>query len=283
MYANTAYLNNSIFPFTDDSQPLVVGSCGHYRFWGQDLFHTRRPEGREDYQLLYIASGRAYFTVNETEHTLQAGSMVIYRPWERQDYIYYGEDQPEIYWVHFTGSEVESLLAGYGISEAVFSCGNSAVYGQLFTQMLTELQRGWVDFEELLAMYLRQIFVQIRRNGEKEQLVMKSAAQEEMSKALEYFHQHYMENISIAGYAQSRGMSVSWFLRCFKQHTQLSPMQYITALRINNAINLLNNTGCNVSQIASMVGYENPLYFSRIFKKIKGVSPSTYRKMTESK
>ena len=59
-------------------------------------------------------------------------------------------------------------------------------------------------------------------------------------------------------------------------------MQYITALRINQAINLLMNTSCNMTQIAAMVGYENPLYFSRIFRKTKGVSPSQYRKMTLS-
>ena len=144
--------------------------------------------------------------------------------------------------------------------------------------MITELQRSRIGFEEVLVMCLRQIFVQIRRSKESGPVVRESAAQEEMGRALEYFHRHYMENISIADYARSRGMSVSWFLRCFKQHTRQSPMQYITALRINNAINLLENTNCNVTQIASLVGYENPLYFSRIFRKIKGVSPSQYRK-----
>lgn len=282
MYANIAYLNNSIEAFCDTSAPLIVGSCGHYRFSGEDLFHTCRPEGRVDYQLLYIASGKTFFTVGGVTQTLPAGNMVLYRPGESQDYIYYGEDQPEIYWVHFTGSEVDSLLLGYGISEPVFCCGSSALYGQLFYQMIGELQRGCTCFEELLAMYLRQIFVEVRRSGETENVVRESAVQEEMSRALEYFHRHYMEDISIAGYAQSRGMSVSWFLRCFKNHTHRSPMQYITALRINQAINLLMNTSCNITQIAAMVGYENPLYFSRIFRKTKGVSPSQYRKMTLS-
>ena len=278
MYANFAYLNNSIADFSDDSAPLIVGSCGHYRFSGQDVFHTCRPEGRQDYQLLYVASGQARFQVWGEERLLQGGSMVIYRPGESQDYVYYGEDLPEIYWVHFTGSQVAEILRSYGICQPVFVSGTVSVYGQLFYQMITELQRSRIGFEEVLVMCLRQIFVQIRRSKESGPVVRESAAQEEMGRALEYFHRHYMENISIADYARSRGMSVSWFLRCFKQHTRQSPMQYITALRINNAINLLENTSCNVTQIASLVGYENPLYFSRIFRKIKGVSPSQYRK-----
>ena len=89
------------------------------------------------------------------------------------------------------------------------------------------------------------------------------------------------EDISIEEYAQSRGLSVSWFLRNFKQMTMKSPMQYILAIRINNAVSLLETTDYNVTEISTIVGYENPLYFSRIFKKQKGVSPSEYRKMLQ--
>lgn len=55
-------------------------------------------------------------------------------------------------------------------------------------------------------------------------------------------------------------------------------MQYIINKRIFNAEVLLYNSGYNISEIAQIVGYDNPLYFSRIFKKIKGVSPMQYRK-----
>ena len=60
-----------------------------------------------------------------------------------------------------------------------------------------------------------------------------------------------------------------------------SPMQYILSIRINNAVSLLETTDYNVTEISAIVGYENPLYFSRIFKKQKGVSPSEYRKMLQ--
>lgn len=55
-------------------------------------------------------------------------------------------------------------------------------------------------------------------------------------------------------------------------------MQYILSKRICNAEALLQNTQYNITEIAQIVGYENPLYFSRLFKKIKGISPSEYRK-----
>lgn len=77
-------------------------------------------------------------------------------------------------------------------------------------------------------------------------------------------------------------MSVSWFLRNFKQVTAKSPMQYILTTRVNNAVSLLETTDYQVAEISAIVGYENPLYFSRIFKKQKGLSPSEYRKRLQA-
>ena len=78
-------------------------------------------------------------------------------------------------------------------------------------------------------------------------------------------------------------MSTSWFIRNFKQYTGTSPMQYILAIRIHNAEVLLQNEHYNITEISNIVGYDNPLYFSRIFKKIKGLSPSEYRKNIHQK
>ena len=74
-------------------------------------------------------------------------------------------------------------------------------------------------------------------------------------------------------------MSVSWFMRNFKQVTNQSPMQYILSIRIANAVSLLETTDYNVTEISTIVGYDNPLYFSRIFRKQKGISPTEYRKL----
>ena len=71
---------------------------------------------------------------------------------------------------------------------------------------------------------------------------------------------------------------MSWFIRNFKQYTKTTPMQYLVERRITNAQVLLETTSYSIAEIGSIVGYENSMYFSRIFKKQKGVSPSEYRK-----
>ena len=100
----------------------------------------------------------------------------------------------------------------------------------------------------------------------------------EIDKAIMHFNEHYNEDISIEEYAKKHNMSTSWFIRNFKQYTGSTPMQYILSIRIYNAESLLKSNLYNINEIARIVGYDNPLYFSRIFKKTKGLSPSEYRK-----
>ena len=129
-------------------------------------------------------------------------------------------------------------------------------------------------------MYLRQIFLLIQRTRQEEKPAISTYLQQEIDYAQRYFHEHYNEDIQIKEYARSRNMSVSWFLRNFKEVTKRSPTQYLLNIRLDNAISLLETTSYNVTEISAIIGYDDPLYFSRLFKKYKGVSPSDYRKIT---
>ncbi len=140
MYINSAYLNNSLVDFKDKSRPLIVGSCGTYHLYTRPKLPTHRPRGRLDFQILYIASGKAYFYFNNSKEptVVTAGHMVVYRPKEPQRYIYYGVDQTEVYWVHFTGGNVKNLLRHYGIKDEmqVINTGTSLEYVRIFKQMI---------------------------------------------------------------------------------------------------------------------------------------------------
>lgn len=281
MYTNSGYLNNSLVDFKDKSRPLIVGSCGTCRLYTHPKLPTFRPRGRLDFQLLYVASGKTHFYFEEGKDTVvSAGNMVLYRPKEPQKYVYYGSEQAEVYWVHFTGSNVRNILKSYGITNdmRVIPAGTLLEYSRIFKQMIQELQQCRAGYEELLAMLLRQIFIIISRQMTKERTLKSDYLDTEMELALEYFNTNYNKDLNVEDYAASRGMSVSWFIRTFKQYAGTTPMQYIVALRITNAQMLLETTNYNVTEIGNFVGYDNPLYFSRIFKKQKGFSPSEYRK-----
>ena len=82
----------------------------------------------------------------------------------------------------------------------------------------------------------------------------------------------------IEEYAREHNVTPHWFTVNFKKITKFTPMQYIISLRIESAMNLLGNTDYSISQVAEAVGYDNALYFSRIFRKYTGMSPSDYKK-----
>lgn len=285
MYINSAYLNNSLIDFMDKSRPLIVGSCGTYRLFTRPRLPTYRPKGRLDFQILYVASGKAHFYFEDKgiDTVVPAGNMVVYRPKEPQRYEYFGVDQTEVYWVHFTGKDVKNILRSYGIADdmRVINTGTSLDYARIMKQMILELQRRQPDYQEMLTLLLRQLLIAIHRQTTTEKKIKNVFLDTEMETAMQYFNDHYNTEINIEAYAASRGMSVSWFIRNFKQYAHTTPMQYIVSIRIANAQVLLETTDYNVAEIGNIVGYDNPLYFSRIFKKQKGVSPSEYR--TQSK
>ncbi len=280
MFINNAYLNNTLIDIKDKSKPLIVTSCGTYRLNTRPKLPTWRPRGRLDFQLLYIASGKAHFHFDGKEHIVTAGHMVLYRPKEPQKYEYYGEDQTEVYWVHFTGNNVTNILNSYGLTKdkKVFYCGSNLEYQNLFRTIIFELQMCKEHFAEVLEISLRQIFVMLHRHFLNSINTDNLHAVEEIDKATMYFNEHYNEDIGIDEYAESIHVSVSWFIRAFKQCTGFTPMQYILSKRIYNAEVLLRDPSYNVTEVSQIVGYDNPLYFSRIFKKMKGLSPSEYRK-----
>ena len=283
MFVNSGYLHDSRAPIKDKSRPLIVTSCGTYRLKTVKRLPTLRPKGRLDYQLLYIVSGKGHFYFHGEDRVVYAGRMVLIQPRQEQRYEYFGEDKTEVYWVHFTGSDVKNILRSYNIpmDDPIFYSGASSTYSYLFKEMIHELQNCKTGYEDLLTMYLRQIFLLVQRTRQEERPTVSTYIQEEMEFARRYFNEHYNEPISIQEYAESRNMSVCYFQRNFKQIVKHTPMQYLLTIRVNNAASLLETTDYSMAEIAAIVGYEDPLYFSRLFRKIKGVSPRDYRNLVK--
>ena len=285
MYINVAYIDDENPNIQDLSVPLRINNCGYYRVHTTPVIETPHPEGRNDYQLLYIAHGKGHFYFKNTgeETIVQKGNMVLFRPGEPQVYYYYAADKTEVYWVHFTGSEVEKYLEHYELpqDENVFFTGVSPDYPWIFNQIIRELQLQRVNYEEMLRILLRHVLLAINRFV-KEGKQNKSDLVNEIERAAHYFEENYNKEISIEQYAQEHLMTVNRFIISFKNIMKMTPMQYIMSLRITAAKGYFDSTNKNVTEVASAVGYDNSLYFSRVFKKYTGYSPSEYKKIKSS-
>ena len=284
LFTNVAYLGTPSEDIVDNECSLRVTAVGNFRLDTGDTFETDRPKGRGDYQLYYVASGKAHFFFNGKEKIISKGKIVLFRPGESQKYALYPSDKPETYWVHFTGKDVESLLDCYSFpkNENVFFTGSTQDYQNIFGQMIRELQLRRKNFDDLLTFNIKTLLIMINRY----QTEGKNAGfqvLDEIEKAINYFNANYNKQIVIEDYAEQHLMTPCWFIQNFKQLTKTTPMQYILSLRLTNAMNMLENKTYNVQQIAAAVGYDNALYFSRLFKKHVGMSPSEYRKSLKNK
>ena len=98
-----------------------------------------------------------------------------------------------------------------------------------------------------------------------------------IDRAQEYIMQNYKKDISLDDVSREVDISPYYFSKLFKEATGDNFIEYLTNIRIDKAKELLDNTNLSMKEICVQVGYSNPNYFSRIFKKIVGVTPTEYK------
>lgn len=282
MYLNYGnYLEDIPTGYMDKSKELWINSCGMYMLVSKKKLPTFRGKGRLDYQLIYIHSGCGVFDFgDDKERSISAGNIVIYRPNEMQKYTYYGKDKPVVYWIHFTGNNISALFENYGMAlvKQVIPVGCSAEYVQLFNKIILELQLKRDNYAECSMLLFKQLLIAMGRatiNNEHSSIVTDKLS---IESATNYFHEHFHDQILIDKYLEEKNINANAFFKKFKAYTGVSPLQYLLDIRLSNAKSLLASTEYTISEISSIVGYDNPLYFSRLFHKHIGMSPREYRK-----
>ncbi len=257
--------------FADLSRPLVINCCGRVHM---DLpFTTDNRAGRHDQYLMYVTSGEMDAVVNGEAHRLGAGDLALYPPETAYRYAKVGDEPVVYYWVHFTGSAAEAFLTGSGFSTAgvwhVGLCeGMLRAMGRMFDNMSLGDRGSDVMGQSQLLRLLAEAQLQLKRSRTDSPRVQN---------ALRFIHQSYREDIKVEQLARLEHLSVSRFSTLFRETTGMAPMNYVIRVRIENACELLSGTDLSVRQVAQLVGYDDPHYFSRHFRELVGVTASRYR------
>ena len=255
----------------DAARDLFVNCCGYQHFMTRD-FSIQRPGGRPDYQILYVSKGCGHYCIDRQWTVMPAGSIVLYRPLEPQIYHYYAKDDPEIYWLHFLGTKSEGLLEEHNICNGFIGCHQSVK--QLFDEIILEFQLHKPCFQEVASADFYKLLALIRRLS-----LALPASQEGITlieKLIARLNRHYMEVWDIQMMADYCHLSTDYFSHRFKQVTGVPPIQFLNSLRIERAKELLLAEHLSVSEVAELVGYKDPLYFSKAFKKATGMSPKLF-------
>lgn len=129
----------------------------------------------------------------------------------------------------------------------------------------------------LVSLKVYQLFLELRQ-AEEAQKIHKSTGKTNriVGKVMEYLTQNVTEDYDSKQLSTFLNLNYSYLSATFKNLTGHSIVEAHAKLRMNKAIHLMRSTSMNISEISERLGYRNPFYFSRVFKKILGEPPSTY-------
>ena len=259
-----------------NDRPLMVGGCGHFVLSAEEHKEISRPAGRRDYQMLYVRSGKAYYTLLGQEKAVSAGHIVFYYPGEPQFYHYLPGDQADIYWIHFTGHSVTNELDRLNLyGQRILTVTTRDAYSRLFDSVIQELQLKRLHYNDVADALFKELLCYISREVSVQTGIAVPRTRE-VEQAVRIFHTQFDKPFHLAEYAQSCNRSTCRFSRLFRRQMGVSPQQYLTEVRLSHACELLDS-GSSVAEAGMNVGYEDPSYFSRIFKKHIGIPPAQYR------
>ena len=252
---------------------LRINSCGFQEAVKTD-YKVLRPAGRVDYHLLYVLDGKVIVIYGGQKFELTAGDWVLYPPFEKQEYLFLKQDAGRTFWVHFTGCSAEEILSDTGIFPGATFQKPSSHAMECVRNMVRERQLSAYIHETAENALLMQALICLSRKSKKGGNDLSG-----LEDVILRMHEHYKEPYHQADYARMCALSEGRFAHKFKEHTGVSPGQYYIAIRMEKAKELLACTNLPVSNVADAVGYDNALYFSRLFRSFQGMSPSAYRNM----
>lgn len=272
-YHITALRGLDNFDNIDIKEDIAINNTGYYKFDTTDT-SVSRLDGRFDYHLKYVKEGKGYFIINGEEHIVPAGNIILYRPHEPQIYRYYGRDNIKSYWIHFGGTKVESMLKSLKLDDLhIMPYANSSLFISTVNYIFDELQLKKPFYQLSCTSKLTELLVNIHRHKNLCTAPFSNAAVEEI---LAYISKNYHLPTTNDEYAAMCNMCTSYFVKLFKMVTGTTPQHYKMLQRIQMSEQLLTSENYSISEAANLVGYSDALYFSRIFKKINGVSPSQF-------
>ena len=257
---------------------LNVNGCGRL---SRCAYRIIRGKGRIDYHIVYVISGNWEAVYDNRKYSLKPGNFVLYYPNQPQNYSFFPYNEGcEVFWIHFSGSAVREILNDINLPPGVYRCGKSEQITSVFSELVREhnLNRPFSQStQSALAIYLLTAFSRHVTNNLDSKHNDTYTADLDINRVIVEMNENYTNDYNSEHYANICGMSVSGFYHKFKRLIGVSPKKYFIKLKMEYTKELITFSNLSIKEIAARFGYENPMYFSYVFKQATGLSPSEYR------
>ena len=269
-----SYYRNLEIPHSDQSiftEPLIV-NCAGQCYMKTPINNRNR---RHDYYLKFITKGVLYFRLTDLSICLQPGDFLIIPPDTLYEYHSQSDSVTSYYWCHFTGNIADALLHSISMETLKIYQAPDCLHEMRtkFQNMFDEFTNRQAGFDASCAAKLVDILVTLLRRTT---YTDHQTATKLMTVA--WLHRHFTEDISVKELAEIEHMSESWYRKIFRHQMGMSPNEYRINLRMQYACDLLTATDNSISAIAQVCGYDDVLYFIRLFKQRIGLPPGEYRR-----
>ena len=263
--------------------PLMTGliptDVGHFPHATGHL--RERPTGVDQAIFIYCTKGAGWCELAGRYHAVNSGELLVVPP---ETGHVYGADERQpwsIHWFHAEGGLLQAFLGELDVSVEcpVVRIGDDPQMLALFEELLDAVAHGYTTLQLLYASqtlaHLIAVMIRDHRNLRQE----RPGTQQKIAHSIAYMKQHLNQALQLDSLAALANLSRSRYVDLFKQQTGYAPIDYFIRLRMHRACQLLDTTDLSIKTVAANLGYEDALYFTRVFKAVNEMAPTQYRRM----
>lgn len=237
--------------------------------------YRERKDGIEAYILIYCVEGSGCVCVEGRTYQLHANEAFCIPRYKGHRYWACEEDPWSILWVHFQGEDTPY----YPLEEQkiiLFASINARNRMMFLFELLFRVLEGnytlgnFIYISQVLSLLLAEIYHREKKNSTKEQ-------NRHITKVIRYMYRNICRTLTLEQISQEFNLSKSYLNAIFQRYTRHSPMDFFIDLKMKEACKLLRSSQLHIYEVAQELGYADPYYFSRLFKKVVGISPREYQ------
>ena len=240
---------------------------------------VERTHGTSQHILIACLAGKGRCHLRQRDWEMEAGDLLFLPPREFHIYGSNPKSPWTIFWVHFRGVRAADYLQCLGVASdrPVFRTVDPEPLANAFEDTFRHVNHGYgeaamIGLSTAFSRLLGLAKTLQRRSGERS---LKTEGR--LIRTLALIRDRAAEPWSLAEMAREAGMSIPHFTELCRKQTGMPPTSYLIRLRLQRAMDLLIEGSHNVAETARLVGYDDPFYFSRVFRKHMGFPPSAVK------
>jgi AraC-like DNA-binding protein len=260
---------------------LVPSDVGYFP---KAAFHyVERSSGSHQVIFIFCVGGKGWLRLENADYVIESGSVAVLLPGQPHAYGSSEYNAWSIYWCHAAGAAASriaaSIVTRHGSS--IIPVLDHARLAALFREIVDELAHGY-GMPHLLSASLALGHLMgciYSESGQSSGSVPTAAMR--IRFVASYMRRYLERPAHLEELARMANLSISHFSAVFRKELGFSPLDYLIRTRIRRACELLDTSSSSLKEISEAVGFSDPLYFSRVFRAVHGVSPTQYRSVVK--